>query len=143
MTKKNKFTVKDSRGAAKVDLEKKIVAPEVVVVEIPEAPVYSEINIKMCGGRILLQDFPNSDKVGSIFIPNVGDLAVNKARVVGIGPEVKERKVGDIVYKIADQGQTLTTSKGEKYIFLPENACIAVDTDFVVKPMVVTQDDNL
>lgn len=140
-----KFRIVDKRGGVPAHVEPvedTIISPTKAAV-IPEPPDYDKINLKMCGDRMLLQDFPNSDMVGSIFIPNVGDVAVDRARIVAIGPGCKLRKVGEIIFKMAQLGQTLTTNEGVKYTFMPENAAIAIDADFDGKSMGPIQDDNV
>ena len=141
---KSKFIVTDKRGevpANKKSVVDKLISPTIEA-KIPEVPNYKEINLQMCGDRLLLQEFPSSDMIGSIFIPHLGDVAVDKARIVATGPDCKIRKVGEIIYKMAQLGQSLVTNKGVKYTFLPENAAIAVDSDFDGQPMGPIQDDN-
>jgi len=96
--------------------------------EIPDAPNYENIGLKMIDTRVLFQDFPAAAKVGSFFVPERGDLGVAQARVVAIGDKVTLCEVGDIIYKIADLGQTLLTPEGE-FRFLPENSIIAILKD--------------
>jgi len=108
VVEKDKFTVIDKRGLdrepAKIVLEEEV--------KIPEAPTYSEIDIVILGERILIQDFPAAKKIGSILTPDGFSMDINKGRVCGIGPEVKTIKVGDIISKVSDLGQSLMDSKG-------------------------------
>jgi len=97
---------------------------------IPEAPNYRKINLSMRGDRMLIQPFPHAEKIGRIFTPTNVELAIDKGRVVAVGPGVKKIKVGDVIYKVAGLGQMLLDNAGNGYIFLPENAAIAVDTDY-------------
>ncbi|MCP3683435.1 MAG: co-chaperone GroES [bacterium] len=100
-------------------------------VVIPKAPDYDKINLKMMGNRILIQNIPNAEKIGSIFTPDNVEVPIDRGRICGIGPNVqnKELKVGDIFYKVSQMGQILKDSNRNEYIFLPENAVIAIDTD--------------
>jgi hypothetical protein len=128
MTDKPGYKISDKRGEVK---PQKAYVPEVKeeVDKIPDAPNYKELNVEMNDDRVLFQDFPMADKVGTLFIPQVGDVGVNKARVVAIGNNVKMAKVGDIVYKIAELGEYLMTNQGQ-FRFLPEDAIIAFDRKF-------------
>ena len=137
---KKSYTVVDKREETSVkddtpELPKHVQKP------IPKAPDYDKLGVKMMGKRFLFQDFPHAEKMGSLFMPNMGDMGINKARVVAIGTEVTTLKVGDIVFKVAELGETLLTSLGT-FKFLPETAVIAVDTDFTGEPMPFQKDDN-
>lgn len=136
----SKFTVTDSRGGAPlvegkaieliIEAGKKAAGEaDDIALEVenfPDAPIYSEINIEIFGNRILIQDFPVSTKIGRFFLPDRREVAINKGRICGVGPDCKSTiKVGDIISKVHDLGQTLLDDKGRAYIFLPENAVIA------------------
>lgn len=133
------FKTTDKRGRLKSD---PIVLPDRDTQKpIPEPPVYALINAQMCGDRFLFQDFPQAEKVGSLFMPQIGDVGIDKARVVGVGPECKRLKVGDIVYKVAGLGETLVTNLGQ-FRFLPENGAIAVDSKFDGKATPIMKDNQ-
>jgi len=132
---KGKFKTVDKRGIPQAgDIGQK--KPEVLKItqEIPDPPVYENINLSMRGDRMLLQDFPAVEKYGSIFTPQNVEIFVNQARVVAIGAEAKGVEVGDVIFKIAGQGQTLVDEDGSEYIFLPSNAAIAIDKKLSPKP---------
>lgn len=126
----NKFKILDKRGE-----EQEIVTPTdplidlTPVVIIPDAPDYSALPFAMCGDRILIQNFPRVKQYGHIITPQNLEIYIDKGRIVACGPDVKKLKVGDIVYKIANMGQTLTTDDGVEYTFHPENAAISIDTN--------------
>jgi len=97
-------------------------------VKIPDAPDYDKIGLKMMDKRVLFQDFPHAQKIGRVYVPRVGDVGVAQARVVAIGDKVTQCEVGDIIYKIAELGQTILTPIGE-FRFLPEDMVIAIVKD--------------
>jgi co-chaperonin GroES (HSP10) len=123
--------VNDKRGQNTGESTPEIIQQKVEEV-IPEAPDYSKINLDMQHERILLQDFPPANKIGSIFTPDGREVDINKARVVGIGDGVRNKKLklGTVIYKVHGLGQTLVDSNGQSFIFLPENSVIAIDTNF-------------
>jgi hypothetical protein len=126
---KPKFTVSDKRGNETPPQKPFVPKKEEPVDEIPEAPVYADLNVEMNGTRFLFQDFPLKSKVGSLFIPQMGDVGINKARVVAIGDKCERVKVGDIVFKVAELGEYLMTNLGQ-FRFLPEDAIVAFDRKF-------------
>lgn len=95
---------------------------------IPELPEYDKIHIEMKGDRILVQTFPNPTQVGAIYAPDNREVAIDRGRVCKLGPDVKDLKVGDIIYKIAGLGQSLVGADKKIYTFHQENSAIAVDT---------------
>lgn len=117
-----------------LDMRGKKVSPEQSApepVKIPDPPDYSKINLKMCGERVLIQNFPTKDKIGSIYTPSGVEIPIDKGRICGLGPDVKNKdlELGTVVFKVFGMGQTLTDNNGNEYIFLPEGAAIAIDTD--------------
>ena len=134
MKNKKKLNGKSYRVVDKRGLEDEtittteiLLAPEAVVV-IPDAPDYSTLPFAMCGDRILVQNFPRVKQYGHILTPDNIEIYIDKGRVVGIGPDVKLIQVGDIIYKVANLGQSLRTNDGIEYTFHPENAAISIDT---------------
>lgn len=97
--------------------------------KIPDPPDY-EVNLDMKGDRMLIQQFPHAEKIGSIYTPQNMELPIDKGRIIAVGPDVKNVKVGQVIFKVAGLGQQLKDNRGKLYIFLPENAAIAVDKDF-------------
>lgn len=122
--------LEDKEVIAKPSLEVTGLMEEIV---IPAPPEYNSINLEMMGDRMLIQPFPTATKIGSLWTPDNREIDIDKGRVCAIGPDVKNIKVGDIVCKMSGLGQSLVDDKGMNYIFLPENAAIAVDTSFTGK----------
>lgn len=144
MSKKSKFTVSDKRGSAVevepvLDIDK--VYKRVEEEKIPDAPKPEDMNIEICGDRVMVQNFPNANTKGLIFIPNPNDVALDKGRVVGVGPDCKKVKIGDIVVKVAGMGQSIPMNNGFTPSFHPENAIIGIDKAFNDLPMGIVQDD--
>jgi len=91
----------------------------------------STVRFHMCGDRLLLDLLPMKLKSGNIILPSGYNESLVKSRVVAIGPEVKTVHVGDIVVHVSDLGTEIKDHKSKKsYINLPENAMIAIDTEF-------------
>jgi len=111
--------VTDKQEGGKILVEKVI---------IPEPPKYDMIHIEMKGDRILVQTFPQPTQVGAIYTPDNMEISIDRGRICKIGPDVKNLKVGDIIYKIAGLGQSLVGADKALYTFHPENSAIAVDT---------------
>lgn len=127
--KEKNYTVQDKRGVeipAPKDYQR-VVPQEVVQVPDPIDP--ATINIEMCDDRILIQEFPKAEKIGNIFTPDHVEIPIDRGRICKVGPDVKYRKVGDVIFKVSSLGQRLVDSRGREYIFLPEKGAIAVDTD--------------
>lgn len=99
--------------------------------KIPPIPDYSKIGLLMCGNRMLIQQFPHVEQIGRILTPDNQQIQIDKGRIVACGPDVKLRKEGEVIFKAEGLGQTLKGMDGNSYIFLPENAAIAVDVNFV------------
>lgn len=130
------FKVTDKRGKEepKAESTPPIIDPKIKEEPIPDPPDYDKINLVMQGERMLIQPFPRAKKIGHILTPENFELEIDMGRVVAVGQDVKRIKPGDIIYKVAGLGQMLMDNQGNKYIFLPENAAIAVDRDFKGKP---------
>ena len=56
------------------------------------------------GARLLIRPRPYAEKVGSLFVPNRREYAI-EAEVLSIGDEVRDIQVGDIVLVPAAVGQ--------------------------------------
>jgi hypothetical protein len=123
------FKVTDKRNLPD-EVDNKLAMPKAEEVEIPKTPDYSKINIKMKGDRMLLQQFPATEKFGHLILPNGLGGDIDKGRVCAIGEDVKHINVGDVIFKVEGLGRILEDKNGDVYIFLPENAAIAVDTSF-------------
>ena len=66
------------------------------------------VRYDMCGRRLLVEDFPRVEKIGSIIIPGMAlaeDLVTGK--IVAVGPDVKTVKLGDTVIHVPDLGTKL------------------------------------
>jgi hypothetical protein len=136
------------KRSAQIEREQKVVdklykLPETDanIGEIPAAPVYTDINAQMLGDRFLFQEFPQATVVGTLHMPGMGDIGIDKARIIGVGPDVKTLKVGDIIYKCAGLGETIVTNLGS-FRFLPESGAIAIDSKFDGKATAPMKDDN-
>lgn len=69
-----------------------------------EAPPPMTVRMQPLGARILVELIPLPEKVGSIILPSRRETAV-PAKVLGIGPEVRDVQVGDRVLIPALSGQ--------------------------------------
>lgn len=98
-------------------------------VKVPDPPDYSKINIFMQANRILVQLFPDVEKIGHIFVQGVED-ALQRSRIVAIGPDVKNLKVGMVIFKASKLGAPIKTNSGEEYVIFPDTGVIAIDTDY-------------
>lgn len=105
--------------------------PLVEEVRIPDVPDLKNLNLEMLGDRMLVQNFPKSEKIGHIFIPQLGEVDIDRGRIIQLGPEIKTPGLheGDVIFKMSGMGQTLKDNKGQEFIFLPSNAAIARDLD--------------
>lgn len=124
---KNKYTVVDRRGVEEATAFTEPLIDLTPVVVIPEPPDYDTLPFAMFGDRILIQNFPRVKQYGRILTPDSVQIFIDKGRIVAVGPDVKMLKVGDIIYKVANMGQSLFTDEGVEYTFHPENAAISID----------------
>lgn len=95
-------------------------------------PGTSVCRFHMCGDRVLMQDLEVKQHTGSIILPQgVRIMDLVKARVVAVGPDVNTVQCGDIVIHVPELGTRIQDPLTKvEYLQLPENAMIAIDTEF-------------
>ena len=89
------------------------------------------IRYEMQGTRVALHDYnlKETKKIGNIYTPTGQTAELAKAKVVAVGPDVQTIELGDIVVTPIGIGTHLEDGK-VKYRVLPDEACMAVDTEF-------------